>query len=62
MVARETGENPSTGTACPTNDSTASPAEECGRTAESQQFLFHALIQRAGNRYGAPMFVGTSNA
>ncbi|WP_102920087.1 glycosyltransferase family 2 protein [Streptomyces eurocidicus] len=29
--------------------------------AESQQFLFHALVQRAGNRYGAPMFVGTSN-
>ncbi|MFE8913755.1 glycosyltransferase [Streptomyces globisporus] len=32
------------------------------KAAESQQFLFHALIQRAGNRYGAPMFVGTSNA
>ncbi|MFF7699021.1 glycosyltransferase family 2 protein [Streptomyces lydicus] len=31
------------------------------KAAESQQFLFHALIQRAGNRYGAPMFVGTSN-
>ncbi|GHF62217.1 hypothetical protein GCM10018790_45300 [Kitasatospora xanthocidica] len=30
--------------------------------AESQQYLFHALIQRAGNRYGAPMFVGTNNA
>ncbi|MCX2967347.1 MULTISPECIES: glycosyltransferase family 2 protein [Streptomyces] len=30
--------------------------------AESQQFLFHALIQRAGNRYGGPMFVGTNNA
>ncbi|GAA2799646.1 cellulose synthase catalytic subunit [Kitasatospora sp. CM 4170] len=30
--------------------------------SESQQFLFHALIQRAGNRYGAPMFVGTNNA
>ncbi|WP_327374069.1 cellulose synthase catalytic subunit [Streptomyces sp. NBC_01216] len=29
--------------------------------AESQQFLFHALIQRAGNRYHAPMFVGTNN-
>ncbi|OEV05686.1 glycosyltransferase family 2 protein [Streptomyces oceani] len=29
--------------------------------AESQQFLFHTLIQRAGNRYGAPMFVGTNN-
>ena len=24
------------------------------KAAESQQFLFHALIQRAGNRYGAP--------
>ncbi|WP_367125304.1 glycosyltransferase family 2 protein [Streptomyces phytohabitans] len=32
------------------------------KAAESQQFLFHALIQRAGNRYEAPMFVGTSNA
>ncbi|MFJ1788926.1 glycosyltransferase [Streptomyces anulatus] len=32
------------------------------KAAESQQFLFHALIQRAGNRYGSPMFVGTSNA
>ncbi|CAM5455154.1 hypothetical protein SFUMM280S_02894 [Streptomyces fumanus] len=32
------------------------------KAAESQQFLFHALIQQAGNRYGAPMFVGTSNA
>ncbi|WP_441245957.1 glycosyltransferase family 2 protein [Kitasatospora sp. McL0602] len=30
--------------------------------SESQQFLFHALIQRAGNRYGSPMFVGTNNA
>ncbi|MFB6893534.1 glycosyltransferase family 2 protein [Kitasatospora sp. NPDC056327] len=32
------------------------------RFAESQQYLFHALVQRAGNRYGAPMFVGTNNA
>ncbi|MFG2909372.1 glycosyltransferase family 2 protein [Kitasatospora sp. NPDC048286] len=32
------------------------------RFSESQQYLFHALIQRAGNRYGAPMFVGTNNA
>ncbi|MFF6999328.1 glycosyltransferase [Streptomyces sp. NPDC008313] len=32
------------------------------KAAESQQFLFHALVQRAGNAYGAPMFVGTSNA
>ncbi|MER0448330.1 cellulose synthase catalytic subunit [Streptomyces sp. Edi4] len=31
------------------------------KAAESQQFLFHALIQRAGNRYQAPMFVGTNN-
>ncbi|MCB5165195.1 glycosyltransferase [Streptomyces bambusae] len=31
------------------------------RAAESQQYLFHSLIQRAGNRYGAPMFVGTNN-
>ncbi|MFE4829665.1 glycosyltransferase family 2 protein [Streptomyces sp. NPDC056672] len=31
------------------------------KAAESQQFLFHALIQRAGNRYDAPMFVGTNN-
>ncbi|SOD59293.1 Glycosyltransferase, catalytic subunit of cellulose synthase and poly-beta-1,6-N-acetylglucosamine synthase [Streptomyces zhaozhouensis] len=32
------------------------------KSAESQQFLFHALIQRAGNRYRSPMFVGTNNA
>ena len=32
------------------------------RAQMDPQFLFHALIQRAGNRYGAPMFVGTSNA
>ncbi|MEU7165441.1 glycosyltransferase family 2 protein [Streptomyces morookaense] len=31
------------------------------KAAESQQFLFHALIQRAGNAYGSPMFVGTCN-
>ncbi|GAA0441769.1 hypothetical protein GCM10010361_02180 [Streptomyces olivaceiscleroticus] len=31
------------------------------RASESQQFLFHALIQRAGNAYGSPMFVGTNN-
>ncbi|MFJ6695441.1 glycosyltransferase family 2 protein [Streptomyces sp. NPDC091272] len=31
------------------------------KAAESQQYLFHALIQRAGNRYRAPMFVGTNN-
>lgn len=32
------------------------------RAAESQQFFFHALTQRAGNRYGSPMLVGTNNA
>jgi cellulose synthase/poly-beta-1,6-N-acetylglucosamine synthase-like glycosyltransferase len=32
------------------------------KAAESQQFLFHAVVQRAGNRYGSPMFVGTNNA
>ncbi|MET7937756.1 cellulose synthase catalytic subunit [Streptomyces sp. NPDC005322] len=32
------------------------------KAAESQQFLFHALIQRAGNAYRGPMFVGTNNA
>ncbi|KUJ67238.1 glycosyl transferase [Streptomyces albus subsp. albus] len=32
------------------------------KSAESQQFLFHALIQRAGNAYGGAMFVGTNNA
>lgn len=31
------------------------------RAAESQQFLFHAMVQRAGNAYRAPMFVGTNN-
>ncbi|MER5471218.1 cellulose synthase catalytic subunit [Streptomyces sp. NPDC002935] len=31
------------------------------KAAESQQFLFHALIQRAGNHYRSPMFVGTNN-
>ncbi|MEV7416949.1 cellulose synthase catalytic subunit [Streptomyces sp. NPDC089919] len=36
--------------------------ERVTKAAESQQYLFHALIQRAGNRYGAPMFVGTNNA
>jgi cellulose synthase/poly-beta-1,6-N-acetylglucosamine synthase-like glycosyltransferase len=32
------------------------------RGAESQQFPFHSLIQRAANRYHAPMLVGTNNA
>ncbi len=30
--------------------------------AESQQYLFHGVIQRAGNRFGTAMFVGTNNA
>ncbi|MFH9887439.1 glycosyltransferase family 2 protein [Streptomyces luteogriseus] len=30
--------------------------------AESQQFMFHALIQRAGNRYRSAMLVGTNVA
>jgi cellulose synthase/poly-beta-1,6-N-acetylglucosamine synthase-like glycosyltransferase len=32
------------------------------KSAESQQFLFHSLLQRAGNRTRTPMFVGTNNA
>ena len=32
------------------------------RAAESQQFLFHSLLQRAGNRSLTPMLVGTNNA
>ena len=32
------------------------------KAAESQQYLFHGVIQRAGNRFGAAMFVGTNNA
>jgi cellulose synthase/poly-beta-1,6-N-acetylglucosamine synthase-like glycosyltransferase len=32
------------------------------RSAESQQFLFHSLLQRAGNRSRSPMLVGTNNA
>ncbi|WP_299036960.1 cellulose synthase catalytic subunit [uncultured Pseudokineococcus sp.] len=32
------------------------------RAAESQQYLFHSVLQRAGNRWGCPMFVGTNNA
>lgn len=32
------------------------------RWAESQQFVFHSLIQPAANTYGAPMLVGTSYA
>jgi len=32
------------------------------RCAESQQFLFHSLLQRAANRGGTCMLVGTNNA
>ena len=32
------------------------------RAAESQQFPFHSVIQRAANRYGVAMLVGTNNA
>jgi cellulose synthase/poly-beta-1,6-N-acetylglucosamine synthase-like glycosyltransferase len=32
------------------------------RCAESQQFVFHGLVQRLGNAFGCPMFVGTNNA
>lgn len=32
------------------------------KSAESQQFVFHGLIQRLGNHWNAPMFVGTNNA
>ncbi len=32
------------------------------KAAESQQFLFHSLLQRAGNRSRSPMLVGTNNA
>jgi cellulose synthase/poly-beta-1,6-N-acetylglucosamine synthase-like glycosyltransferase len=32
------------------------------RAAESQQFPFHSVIQRAANRYNTSMLVGTNNA
>ncbi|MBB4752341.1 cellulose synthase/poly-beta-1,6-N-acetylglucosamine synthase-like glycosyltransferase [Actinoplanes lobatus] len=32
------------------------------RWAESQQYLFHSLLQRAGNSLGVAMLVGTNNA
>ena len=32
------------------------------KAAESQQFPFHSVIQRAGNAYGVAMLVGTNNA
>lgn len=31
------------------------------KCAESQQFVFHGLVQRMGNFFGCPMFVGTNN-
>lgn len=32
------------------------------KASESQQYLFHSVLQRAGNRWTSPMFVGTNNA
>jgi len=32
------------------------------RAAESQQYVFHSVLQRAGNTHGCAMFVGTNNA
>ena len=32
------------------------------RAAESQQYLFHSVLQRAANRFGCAMLVGTNNA
>jgi cellulose synthase/poly-beta-1,6-N-acetylglucosamine synthase-like glycosyltransferase len=32
------------------------------KCAESQQFVFHGLMQRLGNYWGSPMLVGTNNA
>jgi cellulose synthase/poly-beta-1,6-N-acetylglucosamine synthase-like glycosyltransferase len=32
------------------------------RAAESQQYLFHSVLQRAANRFTTAMFVGTNNA
>ncbi|WP_432564484.1 glycosyltransferase family 2 protein [Kineococcus sp. SYSU DK003] len=32
------------------------------KASESQQFLFHGVLQRSANRWGVPMFVGTNNA
>ncbi|SNS55034.1 Glycosyltransferase, catalytic subunit of cellulose synthase and poly-beta-1,6-N-acetylglucosamine synthase [Geodermatophilus saharensis] len=32
------------------------------RAAESQQYLFHSVLQRAANRSSSAMFVGTNNA
>ncbi|MFT4218874.1 MAG: glycosyltransferase family 2 protein [Micropruina sp.] len=32
------------------------------KASESQQYLFHSVLQRAGNPDGIPMFVGTNNA
>ncbi|WP_432536942.1 glycosyltransferase family 2 protein [Kineococcus arenarius] len=32
------------------------------KASESQQYLFHGVLQRSANRWGVPMFVGTNNA
>ncbi len=32
------------------------------KAAESQQYLFHSVLQRAANRFDTAMFVGTNNA
>lgn len=32
------------------------------KASESQQYLFHSVLQRAGNHHAMPMFVGTNNA
>ncbi|GAA4968452.1 cellulose synthase catalytic subunit [Kineococcus glutinatus] len=32
------------------------------KASESQQYLFHSVLQRAANRWDVPMFVGTNNA
>lgn len=32
------------------------------RAAESQQYMFHSVLQRAGNHHDTAMFVGTNNA
>lgn len=32
------------------------------RAAESQQYLFHSVLQRAANSHDAAMLVGTNNA
>ncbi|WP_432493714.1 glycosyltransferase family 2 protein [Kineococcus auxinigenes] len=32
------------------------------KASESQQYLFHGVLQRSANKWGVPMFVGTNNA